>query len=168
MKNALDEIYSQRENFIIIGLTGRTGSGCSKAAEILTKSIEDLKTVEPCLDKIPSNDDRKKYIIDQYAKRHWQPFFNIQARDIITSFILECTSEEMDEFLKANGVAVGISGIEEEYKKFFELNKCLDNMIIRHLAKSSLLLISHSYRFYFRPQLTPLPLNSKFQFFEKL
>jgi deoxycytidylate deaminase len=135
MKNALEEIYSQRENFIIIGLTGRTGSGCSKAAEILTKNIEDLKTVEPYLSNIPSNEDRKKYIIDQYAKKHWKPFFNIQARDIIASFILECTPEEMDKFLKSNGVSIGIKGIEKEYKKFFEFNKCLDNMIIRNLEK---------------------------------
>jgi hypothetical protein len=28
-KTKLDELYSLRENFTIIGLTGRTGSGCS-------------------------------------------------------------------------------------------------------------------------------------------
>jgi deoxycytidylate deaminase/dephospho-CoA kinase len=131
MKNALDEIYSQRENFIIIGLTGRSGSGCSKASEILSQKIECFKITEPSLEKIPDNNDRKKQILYKFANRHWQPFFIIQARDIITSFILECTHSEIDSFLKDNGVECGISPFRESYKEYFSLNKCLDNVILR-------------------------------------
>lgn len=38
-KTKLDELYSLREDFSIIGLTGRTGSGCSKVAELLSKDF---------------------------------------------------------------------------------------------------------------------------------
>lgn len=36
--DAVNQIYSEKENEIIIGLTGRTGAGCSTAAGILKKS----------------------------------------------------------------------------------------------------------------------------------
>ena len=32
-------VFSTRQKFIIVGLTGRTGSGCTEAAELLSKSI---------------------------------------------------------------------------------------------------------------------------------
>lgn len=34
----VENIYALRSNFLIIGLTGRTGSGCTTVAEILAKS----------------------------------------------------------------------------------------------------------------------------------
>lgn len=38
--NHNDEIYQElRENFIVIGLTGALGSGCTKSAEILSSAI---------------------------------------------------------------------------------------------------------------------------------
>ena len=39
------QIYKLRQNFILIGLTGRTGSGCSTVAKILeTENVQDLKS----------------------------------------------------------------------------------------------------------------------------
>lgn len=38
------QIYKLRQNFILIGLTGRTGSGCSIVAKVLgTEHVQDLK-----------------------------------------------------------------------------------------------------------------------------
>ena len=42
MKNyneAVCQLYSEKENLIILGLTGRTGAGCSTVASILKKRI---------------------------------------------------------------------------------------------------------------------------------
>ena len=37
------QIYKLRQNFILIGLTGRTGSGCSTVAKVLeTENVQDL------------------------------------------------------------------------------------------------------------------------------
>lgn len=36
--NSVNNVYKERANNIIIGLTGRTGSGCSTAAKILETS----------------------------------------------------------------------------------------------------------------------------------
>ena len=37
------QIYKLRQNFILIGLTGRTGSGCSTVAKVLeTEHVQDF------------------------------------------------------------------------------------------------------------------------------
>ena len=132
MKNALDEIYSHRENFVIIGLTGRSGSGCTKAADILSQEMNSLELIEPCFEKAPKNSDRKKQILYNFAKIHWQPFYKIQARDIITTFILECKNSEINSLLIENGVSCGLGNIKDCYDDHFQLNKCLDNVILRN------------------------------------
>lgn len=39
------QIYKLRQNFILIGLTGRIGSGCSTVAKVLgTENVQDLKS----------------------------------------------------------------------------------------------------------------------------
>ena len=41
----IKQIYKLRQNFIHIGLTGRTGSGCSTVAKVLgTENVQDLKS----------------------------------------------------------------------------------------------------------------------------
>ena len=38
------QIYKLRQNFILIGLTGRTGSDCSNVAKVLgTEHVQDLQ-----------------------------------------------------------------------------------------------------------------------------
>lgn len=41
----LSHLYSLRRDFTIIGLTGRTGSGCSVVADILSNNISTLRTI---------------------------------------------------------------------------------------------------------------------------
>lgn len=41
----IKQIYKLRQNFILLGLTGRTGSGCSTVAKVLeTENVQDLKS----------------------------------------------------------------------------------------------------------------------------
>lgn len=37
--NAIDEIFNEREDFILVGFTGGTGAGCTTAAKILGKHL---------------------------------------------------------------------------------------------------------------------------------
>ena len=52
MKNLVDKIYTLKNDFILIGLTGKTGSGCSTIANILKNGYIDYKAVN----------ERDKYI----------------------------------------------------------------------------------------------------------
>ena len=43
--DVVKQIYKLRQNFILIGLTGGTGNGCSTVATILaTENVQDLKS----------------------------------------------------------------------------------------------------------------------------
>jgi dCMP deaminase len=47
--NGINKIYDERKDFIIIGLTGRTGSGCSTVAKILeTDEFKKLGKRQTC------------------------------------------------------------------------------------------------------------------------
>ena len=62
-KDVVSRIYELRDELIIIGLTGRTGSGCSTTAEILSRQsfdkldLPDIKTYDF------RNKDERKYTI---------------------------------------------------------------------------------------------------------
>ena len=66
---AIKSLYSQREKFILVGLTGRTGSGCTTVSEILAKqSINDLdlRSYKTC--DYNNADERKYSVIYRYMK----------------------------------------------------------------------------------------------------
>ncbi len=85
---AVHTIFNERERFIIIGLTGRTGSGCTMVSKILeTEEFENLDLREPKTTNFKSNDECKYHIIYNYAKEHWHPFIRLSMTDIIISFI---------------------------------------------------------------------------------
>ena len=82
MKDAISQVYESKEKLIIIGLTGRTGSGCSKVAEILeTSKFEDLHMKSAKSYDYKSSDERKVSIIYDYMKEpgRWFPFSVIEV-----------------------------------------------------------------------------------------
>lgn len=85
------QIYKLRRDFILIGLTGRTGSGCSSVAKILsTRDFSDLKTEFREINTQPwDNDSRKNRIVHNYMQNHWYPFTVIQASDVIFYYALQ-------------------------------------------------------------------------------
>lgn len=98
MKDVTKNIYKLRTNFIIIGLTGRTGSGCTTVADLLEKGWKDLNAPKPT-DKMDINpNDRRKYqIAFDFTGVHWQKFTTIKLSDIIIYFVL---LEGYDSFIK--------------------------------------------------------------------
>lgn len=91
--DALERVYSESSEFIILGLTGRTGSGCSTAAKILSK--EEVRLPEESNIYSTSNDKRKYKIVRSYIKENWKPFISIQMRVVITGVLLELNFKEL-------------------------------------------------------------------------
>ena len=87
----INEIHEQSNHYIIIGLTGRCGSGCSTARDILCGV--DKFNPEEFLGNINANQvynqDRDQKIILNYARENPIIFQSIKVRDILTSFILD-------------------------------------------------------------------------------
>lgn len=99
---AVRNLYSQRDMFILIGLTGRTGSGCTTVADILSKESMDqldLRSYKTC--DYNDADERKYSIIYRYMKegKKWKKFTVIEASSVIFSFILEETYKDLFDFI---------------------------------------------------------------------
>lgn len=125
----IDEIYKERDKFIIIGLTGYTGSGCSTVANLFSSEFEDLNAPIPKSNYYKGKDDRSYAILYDYAKSRWKKFTVITASSVILTFILEnkfsefkdfVLNEYKDEIEVKNKIEKEFSLFEKEYN---ELNK---------------------------------------------
>ncbi|MBK6619256.1 MAG: hypothetical protein WAT53_01465 [Nitrosomonas sp.] len=86
ISHALERIYKEAGNFVVIGLTGRTGSGCSTAASVLSSKALDLPDVSQS--HYDGNEKRKFRIVKSYIEKNWTSFHWLQVRSIITRYIL--------------------------------------------------------------------------------
>lgn len=95
----VDSIYRLRQTFLLIGLTGRTGSGCSTIAKLLGGEFGDLFAPSPCDYEAPHPNERRKYaIVFNYLQKNWKSFDVISASDMLFFFML---IEGYESFLQA-------------------------------------------------------------------
>jgi hypothetical protein len=158
--NSVNNVYKERANNIIIGLTGRTGSGCSTAAKILETSIFNrLNLPHPKPYDFNDSEERKYSIYYGFMKENWNQFIAIEASSIILSFVLEESYEDFYSFItnlknteKSNGFRIGgevelekkLSGISFLFtKKEYSLNN--DNvkklLLIKNKLKNTITII---------------------------
>lgn len=97
--DALELIYSEASKFIILGLTGRTGSGCSSAAKILSE--KEIHLPESSNIYTSENDKRKYKIVRSYIKDNWKSFICIQMRVVITGILLELDFEQFKNLISS-------------------------------------------------------------------
>ena len=104
--SVIDVLFKPSNEFIIIGLTGRTGSGCSTVAELLSESNNygtffSTKDKKKLLDD-QENKDRKYTICYNYLVANWEtPAIQIKATHLI---MLLCLKDGFSRFLdKLNG-----------------------------------------------------------------
>ena len=87
----VEQIYNELGHYIIIGLTGRCGSGCSTTRDILCGKRE--FNPEDYMGNIglkaEHNSDRDRNVILNFAESNPLHFDAIKVRDILTSYILE-------------------------------------------------------------------------------
>lgn len=118
-KECIEKIYSERKDFILIGLTGRTGSGCSTSADILsTEDFKGLKLRQPKNGDYHNSDERKYKVLYKYAEENWNGFYVLSMSDVIFSFILE---NEYDDMYKI------ITSILTDWKKPNDLKKYIED-----------------------------------------
>ena len=88
MGTKLDQLYSLRKNFTIIGLTGRTGSGCSDLAEALSKSFEQIGNIRTPNDLDISVFQRKYQIVFNYTSKNWKNYKVIEYKKVLLLMLL--------------------------------------------------------------------------------
>lgn len=123
----IDQIYKLRRNFVIIGLTGRTGSGCSMLADWMRLDKDEFckQKLDPlATPKDPyANDARKIRIVSSFIREKWTKFTIIKASDIIVYYAL--LLENFAEFRTAISRASTIKNLlpEEESKILGKLDE---------------------------------------------
>ncbi|MFJ1470470.1 hypothetical protein [Massilia orientalis] len=128
IRSAIDTIYRKDDDLIILGLTGRTGSGCSTVAKILCSSKDEIRHSLYNGDCPDSNEERKDRIVRQHFEKTWRPFQLIQVRSVITLFLLEQPIEELLQQLRQwlSGESVDFEKIESEIR---EIKDQIDSFI---------------------------------------
>lgn len=121
LKSAIGRIYGDDDDFIVLGLTGRTGSGCSTVANILRSKADKIRHSLFSGENPASNEQRKERIINRHFKTTWSPFLLLQVRAIITTFLLdadiEVASREFQEILSTEDAANDFARILKELRE---------------------------------------------------
>jgi dCMP deaminase len=114
MQKALDlgTVYNLRSDFIIIGITGRTGSGCSEVAGLLNKGFSVSDFPAPNNFSLEHNSFRKYRIIHKYATENFRSFHLIEYKNILSLFIIKHGFDEFVKFLRS----------EQLYREFQRTN----------------------------------------------
>lgn len=103
VSDALQNVFAETGRFIIIGLTGRTGSGCTTAAGLLTSELPYLP--EAGQSHYTGNEARKFKIVRNFINRYWQtPFKSLQIRSVISRYILDLS---FPRFVKLVATTIG-------------------------------------------------------------
>ena len=123
MNEAIKSIYNHRDKFIILGLTGKIGAGCTTTADFLTKDMKEHNLPEICLTHESDDSYRKKYIIDKFYRANWKPFIKITASDVIATFIFEKSFDDFNQFLEKQELTVLSNESKKQYKKYKKLIK---------------------------------------------
>ncbi|WP_295990801.1 hypothetical protein [uncultured Alistipes sp.] len=97
------KIFDLRGKFAIIGLTGRTGSGCSTTADILSKEFSKLALPTPPRngESLTKNDRKYQICYDYLQENNWFPAITIKATHIIIWSCLLFGFEDLIEKLDA-------------------------------------------------------------------
>lgn len=96
LESAVEQMYKGKERLVLLGLTGRTGSGCSTVARILeTEKIENLDIRQSKEYDYNNAEERKQRVVYKYMKEvgRWKGFTIIEVSSVILSCALELGEE---------------------------------------------------------------------------
>lgn len=126
---AINGVYNEANNFLIIGLTGRTGSGCSTAASKLGGASFEFPAEG--YEGLTENELKKHRIIHKYLKgNEWTPFYKIEVRSLITYHLLLLEREPFVSYL----TGIPGAGIRQESaeKIYDDLNGVREEILRLH------------------------------------
>lgn len=148
--DGIENVFNQHKSSIVIGLTGRTGSGCTTAAKILsTKSFDKLNL--PSLRVPPTNhEDRKDRIIYSWIKEHWVPFKYLSVTTLILSIAISEGVEDLLKLINSIDQRFDTNGVEEFLKSHLTFTKksvgslYQENIIDKEEIKSASFFLEHT------------------------
>ncbi|GHT05491.1 hypothetical protein FACS189423_09700 [Bacteroidia bacterium] len=101
-KPVTPSIFQSEKGITVIGLTGRTGSGCTETAKWLSKSTFDKFNAPPIKSPMGtdgmSNDERKYAICYNYLSKNWTQALHIKVTHLIIWLLLQ--KDNFDKFIQ--------------------------------------------------------------------
>lgn len=68
------KVFEEKEKFVLIGLTGRTGSGCTTIAKFLDNKFSELNLPISKDHSFNNNSERKYNVVYSYMSKNWNRF----------------------------------------------------------------------------------------------
>ncbi len=116
LNTAVKKVFEERSKFVIIGLTGRTGAGCTTTGELLEKSFQDFSPPLVNSSENMNEEDRQYQVSLNYLKVKWPKFFLLRAADVISSFILEGSFTEFKNKFCMLNENISSAKFEQDYE----------------------------------------------------
>ncbi|MGL5029883.1 MAG: anti-phage dCTP deaminase [Aeromonas sp.] len=117
----ISSLFHERSKFVVIGLTGRTGSGCTTAANILeneTANFPQVEDVKLGSELFFSNLDSKRYkVASNYIVENYSPFISIKVSDLISAYILTLSDTQLSNFIQNQSCDVSKEKIDNVINK---------------------------------------------------
>ncbi|WP_198942667.1 nucleoside/nucleotide kinase family protein [Methyloprofundus sedimenti] len=147
MDNQISNLFLERSQFVLIGLTGRTGSGCTTAANILESDppqFPEYKDATYNGINFYSGLSQKRYdIVKSYAENNWNKFYSIKVSDLISVYLLTLNSEEILEFIWRSYKGSDNSITEEKIREKLETGIFNQNKITEEFTFCRDYLLNH-------------------------
>lgn len=126
MREGILQLYKMRNRFILIGVTGKTGSGCTTVAEILARPTHNIDSIDAFYRNKPY---RREWNILKNFYKNWKEFYHIRVKDIISTFILEAPYEEAQDYIQET-FKIDLNDFKEIYIDFYTKNKVIDKFLV--------------------------------------
>lgn len=97
--DALAQLFRRHSEFIVIGVTGRTGSGCTTAAQLLSRDFATLP-LDPVASPLTTPEQRKYRIVHEFSQKNWRRFHVVSVTLVIVTFILEADSNGLEQYFR--------------------------------------------------------------------
>jgi deoxycytidylate deaminase len=110
----LHELFKHRRGFLVVGLTGRTGSGCSTVADAF--GAQEYRALKVAAVHTPprNHEDRKERIIQQWLDKHWRPFIKIQVSQVIAGLAFREALPDLKRFTSSVNRSLDLQPIADE------------------------------------------------------
>lgn len=162
LNSAINEMYAGREKLIILGLTGRTGSGCSTVSNILgQEEFSALDIKEPKGYDFKNSEERKNRVIYEYMKQdgRWKGFTTIEVSSLILAAALELGMEAFEGYIdkitsEENEKIISIGDKDSKLKKVLHnldyMFQKIRNLKLSDFSPKGMKNLDGYYRFYTR------------------
>jgi len=139
MEKMISELFMENSKFVLIGLTGRTGSGCTTAAKILECEQADIPDEHQINNFYHGLDIKRYLIVKKYTSKHWNKFFSIKVSDLISAYILLQDTDEVKKFILTSATDSKKAVNEENLNEFL-----IKSAFEKSLAKSNKTITNNS------------------------